>query len=77
MKAEIRANNEKMDAWIAEMGAWRNETTACQETTEACLESKEPTSLEVGSEVVGEEVLTEDTAVKPVGALRKQYRGHI
>jgi outer membrane protein W len=21
MKAEIRANNEKMDAWIAEMGA--------------------------------------------------------
>jgi hypothetical protein len=47
-KMEVRkdANQEKMDAWIAEMGPWWKETTACQEAMEACLENKEQTSLE-------------------------------
>jgi hypothetical protein len=35
--AEMRASQEKVDAWIEEMKAWRNETTAFQEELEACL----------------------------------------
>jgi hypothetical protein len=62
-----------MDAWIAGMRTWRKETTACQEATGACLKSKEPTSEEMKSKAVHEEVPKEDTAVKTFGALKKRH----
>jgi hypothetical protein len=62
-----------MDPWIIEMRPWRKETTACQEATEACLESKEPTSLQVESVAVHEEVPKEEAAVETVEALKKRH----
>jgi hypothetical protein len=47
----------------------------CLEEAEACLEkAKEPTSVEMKSVAVHEEVHKEDATVKPVGALRKRHR---
>jgi hypothetical protein len=54
------------------MRAWRKETTAYQEATDACLESKEPTSEEIESLVVHEEVRKEEAAVEPIAALKKR-----
>jgi hypothetical protein len=79
--ARTEANQEeiivKMDthqeSMRASINAWRKETTACQEAMEACLDSKEPTSLEVVSEVEHEEVPKEEAAVKTVGALKKRH----
>jgi hypothetical protein len=55
----------------ASMNAWWKETTACQEATEACLEeagvcleSKVPTSVEIESVAVHEEVLKKKTQSK-------------
>jgi hypothetical protein len=45
---------------------------ACQEAMEACLESKEPTSVEIESIVVHEEVPKEEAAVKTVRALKER-----
>jgi hypothetical protein len=47
----------------------------CQDVTEACLESKEPTSLEIESVAVYEEVPKEQATVATVRALKKQYSG--
>jgi hypothetical protein len=41
---------------------------------EACMESREPTSVEIESVVVHEEVAKEKAVVKPVRALKKWYR---
>jgi hypothetical protein len=46
------------------MRAWLKETTACQEAMEARQESKVPTSLEVVSIAVHEEVPIEEAAVE-------------
>jgi hypothetical protein len=48
--------------------------TTDRETTEACVESKEPTSVEMKSVAVHEEVPTEEAAGKTSGALKKRYR---
>jgi uncharacterized protein (DUF3084 family) len=64
----------EMDAYLAEMRAWRKEATACQEETEACLDGREPTSMEMESVAVHEEVPKEEAAVKPVRALKKRHR---
>jgi hypothetical protein len=47
--------------------------TAYQEAMEACQESKEPTSVEMESLVVHEEVAKEEATVKTVRALKKRY----
>jgi hypothetical protein len=72
MLTKINANQEKIDACIAEMGVWQKETMACQEAMDACLESKEPTSLEVESKAEHEEVPMEGAAVKTFTALKKR-----
>jgi hypothetical protein len=46
----------------------------CLEKTEAFLERKKPTSLEVESEAVHEEVPKEEARVQTFGALKKQRR---
>jgi hypothetical protein len=46
---------------------------ACQEATETCLESNEPTSLEVDSVVVHQEVPKEEVAMDTFGALKKRH----
>jgi hypothetical protein len=61
---EIKTNQAKMDAWLAEMGAWQKETTDL---------SKETTSLVVESEAEHEEVPKEEATVKPGRALKKQH----
>jgi hypothetical protein len=64
------AHQERMGAIV---NAWRKETTACQEATEACLESKEPTSVEIESVAVHDDVPKEEAAVKIVRAPKEQY----
>jgi hypothetical protein len=68
LASRIDSNQGKMDTnlkeVIAEMRAWRKEMTACQETMEACLESKEPTSVEIESVAVHEEVPKEEAVVE-------------
>jgi hypothetical protein len=68
MLTKIDANQENMDAWIAEKGGMAKKTTACREATEVCLKSKEQISLEVEPE----EVLKEEAAVENVRALKKR-----
>jgi hypothetical protein len=63
----------KMYAWLEKMKAWQKEMTVCQKVTEACLESKEPTSVEIESVVVQEEVPKEVATMKTVRALKEQY----
>jgi hypothetical protein len=72
-KLEVRIddNQEKMDAWIAEIRAWQTETTACQEATDTCLESKEPTNME--SITLHKEVPKEEAAVQTVRALKRRH----
>jgi hypothetical protein len=71
LEAKTDANQEKMDAWIAEIKAWRTETMVCQEATDTCLESKEPTNME---SITGhEEVHKEEVTVQPVRALKKRH----
>jgi hypothetical protein len=50
-----------------EIRSWR------KEVTEACLESKEPTSVEVESLAVHEEVLKEEAAVETFRAMKERY----
>jgi hypothetical protein len=40
----------------ASVNAWQKETVVCQEATEACVDNKEPTSVEIESVTVHEEV---------------------
>jgi hypothetical protein len=68
--AKMDAHQERLGA---SMNAWRKEMMASQEVTEACLESKEPTSVQIVSIEVHEEVPKEEAAVKTVRALTKQY----
>jgi hypothetical protein len=72
MNASQEHTIAKMNAWLAEMWGWRKEMTARQEVTEACLEVKEPTSLEVESAVMHEEVPKEKATVETFGALEKE-----
>jgi hypothetical protein len=86
-KKELKANNQmlakmnarqgwtidKMDAWLEEMKAWRKEKTVCQEAPEVCLKSKEPTSVEVESGEMHEEVPKEEAATKTVRAPKERY----
>jgi hypothetical protein len=69
MDSRLDANLKKI---IVEMRVWRKEMTACQEATEACLESKEPTSVEIGSESLHEDVPKDEASVKTVRALKKR-----
>jgi hypothetical protein len=67
---------EIMEVNPEEMKSWQEETMTCQEVMEACLEkAKEPTSVEVKSVVVHEDVHKEDAAVKPIGALEEAAQG--
>jgi hypothetical protein len=81
MLAKMNASEEwkiaKMAAWLEEMKAWRKEKTVCQEATEACLKNKEPTSVEMESVEMHEEVPKEKAAVKTLRALKEQYGGGI
>jgi hypothetical protein len=68
--ARMDVNQERMEA---SANAWRKETAACHEETGACLESKEPTSDEIESIAVHENVPKEEAAVESFGALKERY----
>jgi endonuclease III len=71
MEAKVDTNQEKLDAWIAEMGFMVKKNTACQEAMEACLEkANESTSEEIMSEAEHKEVPKEEAAVETFGALK-------
>jgi hypothetical protein len=55
----------------ANTNAWWEGDKACWEAAEACLESKEPTSLDVESVAMHEEVPKEEAAMEHFGALKK------
>jgi hypothetical protein len=55
------------------MRDWRKEITAYQEAMESSPESKEPTSREIGSVAMYEEVPKEEAAVIPIIKLKKRH----
>jgi hypothetical protein len=63
----------EMDAMLAEMRAWLKETMAYQEAMGACPESREPTSVQIESELEHEEVTKEEAMVKIITALKKWH----
>jgi hypothetical protein len=68
----MRANQDKMDAWLAEKQDGRKETTACHEVTEADTEKTEPDPGVM--QFIGEhqEVPKEEAAMMLVRGLRKR-----
>jgi hypothetical protein len=60
MKAKMDVHQERMEAATHSMRAWWKEMMACEEVMEACLESNEPTSVEIESIAVHEDVPKEE-----------------
>jgi hypothetical protein len=68
--AKLDAHEERIEASV---NARWEETAACHKETEVCLDSKEPTSNEIESVAVYEEVPEEEAAVETFVALKEQY----
>jgi hypothetical protein len=74
MEEMLRANQNKMDAWLTEKQVGRKETTTCHKTMEADTEKTEPDLGMMQSIGEHQEVPKEEAAVMPVGGLRKEHR---